>query len=380
MGAYGKEILLEGTLTLRTKELAGGRKSLYLDYLSGGKRKRESLSLYLLPETSVKAKRSNAAVWRKAELLLKERQTALLAAQLTSEEQQAQQGIWLSEWLQRYGEALRRRGVRSTARLKTVRMRLAEYAPDIRLEQIDKPFVAGFVDYLQNGYRMPNGKPLAAITVFATVGVFSSALNYAVSEGLLTVNPYTRFAASERVKPGQEHQREYLTIDELKRMMATPCDHPLVKQVFLFSCFTGLRLSDVQSLRWRDLSRSESGFRIGIRMDKTEKTVYFPLSKQAMKWMPRRGRKRGHERVFGEIPCNHSNLIGQWVRSAGIAKHITHHCGRHTYATMLLTLGVDIYTVSKLLGHTSLRHTQRYAQIVDKKKDDAVNLPDRVFA
>ena len=68
--------------------------------------------------------------------------------------------------------------------------------------------------------------------------------------------------------------------------------------------------------------------------------------------------------------------IQQWVKDAGINKHITWHSGRHTFATMALSSGVDLYTVSKLLGHREIRTTQIYAKLIDKKKDGAVdNLP-----
>ncbi len=114
-------------------------------------------------------------------------------------------------------------------------------------------------------------------------------------------------------------------------------------------------------------------------MYKTEKMVYIPLSKQAIKWMPERGGKSGEDFVFDSLPSDYNKHIATWAKAAGITKHITHHCGRHTFATMLLSLVVDIYTVSKLLGHASLRHTQRYAKIVDRQKDDAVNLADKAF-
>jgi site-specific recombinase XerD len=71
--------------------------------------------------------------------------------------------------------------------------------------------------------------------------------------------------------------------------------------------------------------------------------------------------------------------LNDWIKAAGITKNITFHSSRHTYATMMLTLGVDVYTVSKLLGHTRVETTQIYAKIVNKKKDDAVGLIDQMF-
>jgi len=378
-GKNKNSVLLAGTMTLRSKALAGGRQSLYIDHFEGGKHRRESLSLYLEPEDTVRAKRANAATMRKAETILRERQSAMLSAQLSQIEEQERHSTLLSSWLDTYYTYLERRGVSALYCIKTIKLRMQEYAPDATLEQVDKPFLLGFIDYLRGEYRMRNGEPLSQKSIFNLVGMFSSSLNYAVSVGKITVNPYNLFESDERVKPGKEHKREYLTIEELKRMIATPCRSAIVKQVFLFTCFTGLRLSDVRGLRWCDLSQQDGAYTLGVKMYKTDKMVYIPLSKQAMKWMPERGNKSGDDHVFDSVPHSYNDYIVAWAKEAGITKHITHHCGRHTFATMLLTLGVDIYTVSKLLGHASLRHTQRYAKIVDRQKDDAVNLADRAF-
>ncbi len=378
-GRNKDRVLLEGTLTLRCKALAGGWQSLYIDYCEGGRHRRESLSLYLEPETTMRIKRANASILRKAESILRERQSAMLSAQLTEIEEQEHRSTLLSSWLDTYYTYLERRGVDYLHSITSIKQRLQEYAPDATLEQVDKSFLLGFIDYLRGEYHMRNGEPLSQKTVFNLIGMFSSSLNYAVSNGKITVNPYNLFESEERVKRGNEHKREYLTIEELKRMIDTPCKHTVVRQVFLFTCFTGLRVSDVRGLRWRNLSQQDGAYTLGVRMYKTEKMVYVPLSKQAMKWMPERGDKSGDDFVFDPLPKDYNKYIAAWAKAAGITKHITHHCGRHTFATMLLSLGVDIYTVSKLLGHASLRHTQRYAKIVDRQKDDAVNLADRAF-
>jgi site-specific recombinase XerD len=81
------------------------------------------------------------------------------------------------------------------------------------------------------------------------------------------------------------------------------------------------------------------------------------------------------ERVFKGLKYSawHNIKLQQWVMRAGISKTITFHCARHTYATLQLTLGTDIYTVSKLLGHKDLKTTQVYAKIIDDKKKEAAN-------
>jgi len=100
---------------------------------------------------------------------------------------------------------------------------MQEYASNATLEQVDKSFIHCFIDYLRSEYRMRNGEPLSQKSVFNLVGIFSSSLNYAVSIGRITVNPYNLFENEERGKLGKEHKWVYLTIDEVKIMFATPC-------------------------------------------------------------------------------------------------------------------------------------------------------------
>ncbi|WP_298062794.1 phage integrase SAM-like domain-containing protein [uncultured Rikenella sp.] len=266
-------------MTLHNKVLAGGRQSLYIDYCEGGKHRREFLSLYLEPENTVRIKRANASILRKAKAILRERQSAMLSAQLSQIEEQERRSTLLSSWLDTYYTYLERRGVDDLHSITSIKLRLQEYAPDATLEQVDKPFLLGFIDYLRGEYRMRNGEPLSQKSIFNLVGMLSSSLNYAVSIGRIAINPYNLFESEERVKRGNEHKREYLTIEELKRMIDTLCRSAVVRQVFLFTCFTGLRLSDVRGLRWCDLSQQDGAYTLGVKMYKTEKMVYIPLSK-----------------------------------------------------------------------------------------------------
>ena len=149
----------------------------------------------------------------------------------------------------------------------------------------------------------------------------------------------------------------------------------------MFSCFTGLRISDVRGLEWKDISVNNGQTYISVVMQKTNAPVYIPLSKQAMKWMPEKKDAATGGHVFNPL-VNFGNVnenLKKWAKAAGVNKHVSYHTSRHTFATMMLTLGADIYTVSKLLGHRSVKHTQIYAKILDKKKDEAVSLADTVF-
>ncbi len=133
-GRNKDSVLLEGTMTLRCKALAGGRQSFYIDYCEGGKHRRESLSLYLEPETTVRIKRANAATMRKAEAILRERQSAMLSAQLTQIEEQERRSTLLSSWLSTYYTYLEHRGVDDLHCITTIKLRMQEYAPDATLE------------------------------------------------------------------------------------------------------------------------------------------------------------------------------------------------------------------------------------------------------
>jgi integrase len=147
-----------------------------------------------------------------------------------------------------------------------------------------------------------------------------------------------------------------------------------LKRAALFSSLTGLRWSDVEKLVWSEVQHSEiNGHFIRFTQKKTKGTETLPISEQAYQILGERG--ESGEKIFKGLKYSAwINLkLAQWVMKAGITKHITFHCFRHTFATLQLTMGTDIYTVSKMLGHRELRTTQIYAQIVDRKKVEAAN-------
>ena len=164
----------------------------------------------------------------------------------------------------------------------------------------------------------------------------------------------------------------YLTIEEVQRLAKTECEYPAIKRAFLFSCLTGLRRSDVIRLTWGDVYQQGEFTRIIFRQKKTRKQEYLDISPHAAELMGERGKEDEH--VFPDIhsPSCTNNTIKRWVLRAGIHKEITFHCGRHTFATMMLDLGVDIYTLSKMLGHSDLTNTQIYAKVLDKNRQAAV--------
>ena len=125
----------------------------------------------------------------------------------------------------------------------------------------------------------------------------------------------------------------------------------------MFSCFTGLRWGDICQLQWRDIKESGGIYRFSIVMQKTQEPITNKLNTEAIQWIPPR-QENPNQPVF-PMPCLScvENVIAHWVAKAQIAKHVTFHTARHSYATMVLTAGVDIYTISKLLGHRNVRTT-----------------------
>ncbi len=195
---------------------------------------------------------------------------------------------------------------------------------------------------------------------------------------LLVKNPGKDIDRS--IKPhSKPKSRCYLTLDEVQRIINTDyAPDNDVKPAFLFCCFSGLRYSDVQKMTWREITMSADGLaQLETSMKKTGKTLYLPLSDNALKWLPERGDLPKDSRVFYKLPDQVTNAdvrLRTLVKKAEISKHVTFHVARHTFATLTLSYEADLYTVSKLLGHSSVRTTQIYAKIVDESKRKAVNL------
>lgn len=381
MGRKRKSLVEKSPFKLRRRKLADGRISLFLDRSVNSGHEYEFLQLYLLPETSSTAKRQNARTLREAEDILQMRTEALLNVRVETELVGSGAGVLLSDWLQTSCNNHKMRGLRDYEGILTLRKILLTFRPNVRLSEIDKQFCLDMIDWFRNTYiNKRTGTTIGARTADTYCQRFRTALNEAVREGLIDKNPWNRLETIEKIKK-PESKREYLTIDEIRSMIATDCPNGLVKRAYLFSCFTGLRISDVRNLKWGDIYHENGQAFVSVVMKKTTKPLYIPLSGQALKWMPEKGESTSDDYVFGNL-VNYGNVnenLKKWAEAAGIRKHISYHTSRHSFATMMLTLGADLYTVSKLLGHSSVKHTQIYARIIDRKKDEAVNLADSVF-
>lgn len=164
-------------------------------------------------------------------------------------------------------------------------------------------------------------------------------------------------------------------------MIATDCRNDVIKGAFLFCCLVGLRYSDIAAITWGELEKGNNDETLlRFKAKKTKRGETFPISNEALKWLPERGTSGDGDIIF-PLPKNDSGnkQLSRWVALAGIKKPITFHCSRHTAATLNLSLGTPIETVSKLMGHTKIATTQIYAKIINERQKEAVNRQNGIF-
>lgn len=253
---------------------------------------------------------------------------------------------------------------------------LLNYAsPTTTFKDVTQEFCEGFKDYLLNKAIKKTGKPLSQNSASSYFNKFKASLNQAFDDKIINENPVKRIKSIK----AEETEKEYLTQEEIQALMKAECRYDVLKRAFLFSCFTGLRYSDIEKLTWGRIQEFEGGYRIQFKQKKSKGVEYLDITTNALKYIGER--RKPEDKVF--VGLRYSDYMNvallQWVLRAGITKHITFHCARHTYGTFLLTKGVDIYTVSKMMGHRELKTTQVYAKIIDQKKRDAVNVFDEIF-
>lgn len=366
-------------IKLRKRPNTSGTVSLYLDIYLDGKRTYEWLKLYLIPEKSRKDKEQNNETLRLAEAIRAKRIVDLKNGKFGFENEFATQTRFYDYYRSMCEKRLGEDSHGNWGNWHSCLHHLKQYDPreDITFADITAEWVQGFKDYLdrkaiawQHDTReRDKSKPLSRNSKVSYFNKLRACLNQAFEERIIPTNPLRGIESFK----AEEGTRMYLTIDEVKRLAETDCDYPQIKNAFLFSCLTGLRRSDIIKLTWGDVYQQGEYTRIIFTQKKTGGLEYLDISEQAVALMGER--KEPHQRIFGDIhsPSCTNSTLKIWVARAGINKEITFHCGRHTFATMMLDLGTDIYTTSKLLGHRNISTTQIYAKVLDKNKQAAVS-------
>lgn len=243
-------------------------------------------------------------------------------------------------------------------------------------KDIDESFVKKFKEFLLTEPLIMESRTLSSNSAQSYFNKFRACLNQAFDDKIINENPAKRIKGITAEDP----VREYLTFEEIQKIAKVECRYNILKRAFLFSCITGMRWSDINKLTWSETQRFNGGYRITFTQKKTKGLEYLDISLQARELLGEE--KAPEERVFKGLKySSYMNLeLQKWCMKAGIPKDITFHSARHTFATLQLTLGTDIYTVSKLLGHKHLKTTQVYSKIIDEKKIEAINrIPEITF-
>ena len=220
----------------------------------------------------------------------------------------------------------------------------------------------------------PGGRKKGTIsrnTASTYFSIVKAGLKQAFIDEFLTVD----MSAKVKGIPTEDKVRATLSLEEVKRLAETPCENEVLSRASFFSILTGLRHIDISKLKWKYFSQtSNGGWRIDLSQIKTKKDAYLPISDQALSLC---GEHPEDEELLVFAGLQKASWISKplrrWVEAAGIKKHITFHCFRHSYATLQLELGTDIYTIKSMLGHTNVKTTQIYTHIVDSAKVKAAN-------
>ena len=354
---------------LRVNKTSTGKYSFYLETNKNGKRDRDYLGIYY-SDPYKKPRGKDKEVLKQAELLQKNRVIKIIEeGQSIRANKKARDILFLDYFKYSLNKTREKNNGRYDKCWNHTLLhleRFLEQNPGLRnrtLKLIDKDYVIKFRNYLLN-----NLSTNSARTYFSK---FKSALYRAVQEQLIPTSPAVhKDLTIKRV----ETKREHLLLEEIQILSQTPCISEQTKRAFLFACFTGLRLSDLRKLTWDEIQNGE----IHYRQKKTGSYEELKLNKTALKILELQRNDNGTVSPDGKVfklisKQNSRKHISKWVMAAGINKKIFWHSARHTFAVLSLSAGNDIYTTSKLLGHKSVKVTEIYAKLINKKKQEAID-------
>lgn len=362
--------------TLRKKKLKGGRLRLYLDFYpaiinpdTGEPTRREFLKLFLYERPKTELEREH------------NRETRILAENIRAHRQlQKQKGNY--DFLAKYTgnesflnflkEEVGKRektGVNHQSWRSTY-LHLHRFTQGkLLMKQVTESFCKGFREHLLNTTALNSARSLQQNSAAGYFDVFKEAVSKAHEEQFLKENPVQQVKSI----PQKETEREFLTLEEVQAIAKAECPDTVLKRAALFSIFTGLRFGDIRDLKWSELRHSEEhGHFLRYTVNKPGRPETLFISEQARQLMGDEGAPE--EQVFTGLRYgNHiSQRLKEWMANAGIGRHITFHAFRHTFATLQITFGTDIYTLKDLLSQKNVQTTQIYARVLDEKKKAAV--------
>ena len=306
----------------------------------------------------------------------------------------------LFEYAERYIEDLRKNQKHATyKKYKSVVKKLRLYIgkDTLPIKSISLDFIKKYEDYLMK--HIGNNRNTTTVNLKALAKLVGDIYrNYDMDE---TSNPF------RKIKFKREHtERAYLEIDEIHKIQdfKLRLQSPLydARELFLFECYTGIRISDILTLKWRNIVNGK----ISIRMRKTEKPLVVPMNDFVKSVLNKRraivennGEQIHPDKyVFNILKVDVDKVNAQDALNAissataiinkqlkriaekvGIEKNISTHVGRHSYATALLTSDIPLPVIKEMLGHSDIKVTQLYTKVVDSKRDEVVNCLNKLY-
>ena len=376
---------------LGAKILSDGRESLFLDYYLGfemaissksGKEykkvnnKREYLKLYLWQAPRTPAERQqNKETLELAKKIRFERGQELLES-MEGYRLKQHRDINFLDYFQAYIDKYTKKDKRmldiALHRFRDFLNETEEYkkfAVKIQPQQITKDMVTDFTEYLQ-GRSVGEG----AKSIYAR---FKKVVKYAVEHDVMFKNPCTGISIKV---DDQQLKKEVLSPDEIKTLVATHYEHenPNIRRAFILCLYCGLRFCDVKDLTFANVDYSNKLLKFEQSKTKGHSVnsgVVIPLNDGLLRLIGETSSPDERDALIFPLPSYEMCLkaLRRWVKRAGISKHISWHCARHSFAVNILNNGANIKTVASLLGHSGLKHTEKYTRAVDSLKQDAIN-------
>ncbi len=241
--------------------------------------------------------------------------------------------------------------------------KLKKFRSRLSFKDIDEKFIKDYEQYMKKVLgNQPN-------TYYKSMSFIKSVCNLAIREGIIDKNPFMVCGYKIKKIPGtrqyldDQEVNQLLLLYESKKLQGN--DH-LCLEYFLFSCFTGLRFSDIRQLKIMHIKDNC----IELNQHKTSFKVVIPLSNLALSIIQDRLTIDFKETYIFKAFTNQgtNRILKRIAEIAGIKKPLTFHVARHTFATLALSIGIPLPVVKELLGHRDMKTTQIYAKILDKKK------------
>lgn len=368
-------------VTLRKKKLKSEKESLYLDYYpeiinptTGAKTRREFLDLhvYINPK-SQEERKYNQEAFEVANLVKSKRELQIRNKEFGFKENINLNVDFVNFYQTIVDEYYNKTSLSNYNTWKASLNHFINFSNGIIMSsQLDTTYINRYRNYLLQVKTTRNAKEPKRISINTASSYYKNfiyVLKQAYKRNFISIN----LAEDAKYIKEEETHREYLTEEELTALWKTPIKDEKVKHMALFSALTGLRFVDVSNLTWKDVFNDKhQGYYIQFREQKTKNIKNHPISETAYNIL--KSQENSEDLIFGNIKYSQiTRPLKLWLQDANITKKISFHNFRHSYATLQLANGTDIYTVSKLLGHKNVATTQIYTKILDKNKIEAAN-------